>query len=82
MSRSKKKIPISTICCCKSQKKGKRVCSRLFRHKSRILLNKGKDHLLPIKHIEVTDPWDLGGDGKTFYGNYPEEEWFVKLMRK
>jgi hypothetical protein len=27
-------------------------------------------------------PWDLGGDGKAFFGFLPEEEWFVKLMRK
>jgi hypothetical protein len=26
--------------------------------------------------------WDLGGDGKAFFGFHPEEEWFVKLMRK
>jgi hypothetical protein len=27
-------------------------------------------------------PWDLGGDGEAFFGFHPEEEWFVKLMRK
>jgi hypothetical protein len=27
-------------------------------------------------------PWDLGGDGKAFFGLHPEEEWYVKLMRK
>jgi len=27
-------------------------------------------------------PWDLEGDGKAFFGFYPEEEWDVKLMRK
>jgi hypothetical protein len=26
--------------------------------------------------------WDLGGDGKAFFGFHPEEEWYVKLMRK
>ncbi len=26
--------------------------------------------------------WDLGGDGKTFFGFYPNEDWFAKLMRK
>jgi len=27
-------------------------------------------------------PWGLGGDGKLFWGFYPEGEWYVKLMRK
>jgi hypothetical protein len=27
-------------------------------------------------------PWDLGGDGKAFFGFHPKEEWYVKLMRK
>lgn len=27
-------------------------------------------------------PWDLGGDGKAFFGFHLDEEWFVKLMRK
>lgn len=27
-------------------------------------------------------PWDLGGDGKHFWGFHPEEEWYVKLMSK
>ena len=26
--------------------------------------------------------WDLGGDGKAFFGFHPEEEWYVKLLRK
>ena len=26
--------------------------------------------------------WDLGGDGKCFWGWAPEEEWFKKEMRK
>jgi len=27
-------------------------------------------------------PWDLGGDGKAFFGFHPDEGWYVKLMRK
>ena len=27
-------------------------------------------------------PWDLGGDGKVFWGFHPDEEWYVKLMSK
>ena len=31
----------------------------------------GQYDRLPNKPIEVTDPWDLGGDGKTFFGGQP-----------
>ena len=47
-----------------------------------MLLHQGKTHLLPLKSFEVMSPWDLGGDGKAFFGFHPEEEWYVKLMRK
>ena len=82
MSRSRKRMPGSTWCCCKSQKKGKQASSRKFRRKAHVLLHQGKDHLLPLKSFEVMSPWNLGGDGKAFFGFHPEEEWYVKLMRK
>ena len=36
---------------------------------------------LPLKSIELTSPWDLGGDGKAFYGFHPECEWYVTVQR-
>ena len=82
MSRSRKRMPGSTWCCCKSRKKGKRVSSRKFRRKAHVLLCQGKDNLLPFKSFEIMSPWDLGGDGKAFFGFHPDEEWYIKLMRK
>ena len=82
MSRSRKRMPGSTWCCCKSQKKGKQASSRKYRRRTKVLLHQGNDHLLPLKSFEVMSPWDLGGDGKHFWGFHPEEEWYVKLMRK
>ena len=82
MSRSRKRMPGSTWCCCKSQKKGKQASSRKFRRKAHVLLHQGKHHLLPFKPFEVMRSWDLGGDGKHFCGFHPEEEWYAKLMRK
>lgn len=35
-----------------------------------------------LVHGGKMSPWDLGGDGKHFCGFHPEEEWYVKLMRK
>ena len=82
MSRSRKRMPCGTWYGCKSQKKGKKVSSRKFRRKVHMLLSQGEYQDLPSKPFEIMDPWDLGGDGKTFFGFHPDEEWFVKLMRK
>ena len=82
MSRSRKRMPGSTWCCSKSQKKGKQASSRKFRRKEHVSLHQGRDYLLPFKSFEVMRSWDLGGDGKAFFGFRPEEEWYVKLMRK
>ena len=38
--------------------------------------------MVPFRQYEITSPWDLGGDGKCFWGWDPEEEWFQKEMRK
>ena len=82
MSRSRKRMPVTTWCCCKSQKKGKQASNRKFRRKAHVLLHQGKDHLLPFKSFEAMHSWDLGGDGKAFFGFHPGEEWYAKLMRK
>ena len=82
MSRSRKKVPAGTFCCCKSQKRGKQVCNRKFRRREHMALCSGHLERLPYQSIEIMDPWDLGGDGKCFWGYAFEEEWFRKEMRK
>ena len=82
MSRSRKKFPAGVCCCCKSQKRGKKVASKRFRRRVRMLISQGKYEWLPTHSIELTSPWDLGGDGKTHYGYHPDCDWYVKLMRK
>ena len=82
MSRSKKKFPAGVWCGCKSQKKGKRVASKRFRRYTKILIAQAKYDLLPKRSIVITSPWDLGGDGKRFYGYHPECEWHARIMRK
>ncbi|MBQ6065023.1 MAG: hypothetical protein IJK87_15575 [Prevotella sp.] len=81
MSKSRKKTPIGTYYC-PSQKRGKQFCNRKFRHRERILLCKDRPLDLPLRTREVTNPWDLGGDGKTFWGFHPKEDWYQKFMRK
>ena len=39
MSRSRKKFPAGVNCCCKSQKKGKKVASKRFRRKVKVLMH-------------------------------------------
>lgn len=82
MSRSKKKFPAGVNCCCKSQKRGKKVASKRFRRGVNMLMRQRDYERLPYRSIELTSPWDLGGDGKTFYGYHPECEWYVRIMRK
>lgn len=64
MSKSRKKVAGGTCCCCKSQKKGKQVSSRRFRHKANQLVRTSRFEDLPFRPYELTSPWDLGGDGK------------------
>ena len=82
MSRSRKRMPVTTWCCCKSQKKGKQASSRKFRRKAHVLLHQGKEHLLPLKSFEVMPSWDLGGDGKHFWRFHPDDRFVKKELLK
>lgn len=82
MGKSRKRTPISCWVCCKSQKRGKRVCNRKFRRREHQAISVGEYEKLPFLTIEVMSPWDLGGDGKGYFRGDPQEEWFIKLMRK
>ena len=81
MSRSRKRTP---ACCWvgQSQKKGKRFCNRKFRRTERRFIGTGEYQRIPLRTIEVMNPYNLGGDGKGYKRGTPDEEWFVKLMRK
>lgn len=65
MSRSRKKTPIRTILQKMSQHRGKKAASRRFRRIARVRLHSGFE-VLPQKSIEITDTYDLGGDGKVY----------------
>ncbi len=81
MGKSRKRVPVSTCCCCKSQKRGKQFSHRRFRRCERMVIKSGET-FLPIKQYELTNQWDLGGDGKTYWGKLIGEEWYERLMRK
>lgn len=75
MSRSYKKTPIRTILHKMSQHRGKTAASRRFRRISKVRLFIGKE-ILPINSRELTDTYNLGGDGKVYLPD--EENWSRK----
>ncbi len=81
MGKSKKKFPTGTWTA-NSQKCGKQFSHRRFRRKEKCLIQKGKYESLPYRQYELTNQWDLGGDGKAFYGFKTNEDWYAKAMRK
>ena len=82
MSRSRKRTSAGTWCCCKSQKRGKQHCNRKFRRMEHVFIKLGVFEMLPTHQREVMSQWDLGGDGKRYYGYAPDEVWYIKAMRK
>ena len=65
MSRSYKKTPVRTMLMRMSQHPGKKAASRRFRRVAKMRLQEGKE-VLPEKSTEITDTYDLGGDGKVY----------------
>ena len=82
MSRSRKRTAAGTWCCCKSQKRGKQTSSRKFRRCEHVAIKLGQYETLPMRQREVMNQWNLGGDGKHYYGYRPDEEWYRKAIRK
>ena len=82
MGKSRKKTPVCTWCCCKSQKRGKQISHRKFRRLEQVLVHSEKFDVLPKRQWEIVEQWDLGGDGKQYFGHSPSENWYIKLMRK
>ncbi len=81
MGKSKKKFPCGP-CIGRSQKCGKQISHRRFRRREHVLIQAGNYDRMPYRQYEITDCWDLGGDGKYFWGFCPEEDWYIKAMRK
>lgn len=78
MSRSRKKTPVSTVACCKSQKWDKRIWNHTFRRKSKTSVKQGQE--LPYRTREIVDVWDFSGDGKCYWGF--DCKYIEKILRK
>ena len=70
MSRSHKRTPIRTMLGKMSQHPGKKAASRRFRRVTKMHLQEGKE-IFPVKSIEITNTYDLGGDGKVYRPDDP-----------
>lgn len=82
MGKSKKKFPAGLYIGL-SQKSGKQISHRRFRRRVHSQIQAGNYERLPYRQYEITNQWDLGGDGKAFWGFGREnEKWYVKAMRK
>lgn len=81
MSKSRKRTPAGTYLG-RSQKRGKQKSHGRFRRRERMLIQNERFERLPFRQYEITNQWDLGGDGKYFWGFAPDEEWFIRAMRK
>lgn len=75
MSRSRKKTPIHGIAICVSEKKDKRMWHGRMRSRERDRLINDPEGITTHDR-DVSDPWVMSKDGKSYWPNYPE------LMRK
>ena len=63
-----------------SQKKGKAKCHRRFRRRERTMIQTAKYDRLPLLQRELTNQYDLGGDGKAYW--HVDGELRIMLTRK
>ena len=81
MSRSMKKTPIGGCCVCRSEKKDKFFNHKRERQAVRMALHYG-DEVMPHTR-ELSDPWNMGKDGKTWFGDYYcENSWMEDNLRR
>ena len=79
MGKSRKKTCAGTWVAC-SQKKGKARSHRRFRRLERTMIQSTRYDHLPHLQRELTNQYDLGGDGKAYW--YVDGELRVQLTRK
>ncbi len=75
MSRSRRKSPCTGITTARSEKQDKRMHNRKFRRISR---QKKDPDDMPQVDYEVTNPWSMDKDGKSWF----DPEKYPELMRK
>jgi hypothetical protein len=67
MSRSRRKTPIGGHAS-ESEKQDKRKANRKFRRREKNMIKKGNYDNLPVNMNEIINVWDMGKDGKAYFG--------------
>ena len=68
MSRSIKNKSFLAHACCQSEKKDKKLWHKVFRKKEKTnLSNNDLENYVTTHHKEVSNPWIMGKDGKSYY---------------
>lgn len=79
MARSRRRTPIISVTTSASEKQDKRRANRSCRSALRCVLKRDGEPdatVLPTLR-DVSDPWDMAKDGRTWFGRH-----FPELMRK
>ena len=79
MGKSFKRTAAGTWITC-SQKRGKTKSHRRFRRRERTMIQSARYDRLPRLQRELTNQWNLGGDGKTYW--HVDGELRDRLIRK
>ena len=79
MGKSRKKTCAGTWVA-RSQKRGKTKSHRRFRRQERTMIQSARYERVPFLQRELTDQYDLGGDGKAYW--HVNDELRVLLTRK
>lgn len=71
MSRSRKKVPITGVAVCESEKQDKRKANRKLRASVRVAIADDREVMPQLR--EVSNVWTFGKDGKGWWGDrFPE----------
>jgi hypothetical protein len=76
MARSRRKTPIVSISSSASEKQDKRRANRALRRAVNVAVKTGKDDLPVID--DVSNPWAMSKDGKTYLGLKNSAKWMRK----
>ena len=67
MSRSRKKTNMGGVTTAPSERDDKKIWHKIFRRKNRVILKKAdKEETIFVTKKEVSDPWKMDKDGKSF----------------
>jgi len=84
MSKSYKKTPIGAITTAKSEKKDKKIHHKALRREYNTALKNfdEDDESVFVDERLVSNPYTWAKDGKQYFGDCKDAEWYGKALRK